>query len=78
MTIDLQEFCARCQRVTPSIATSLPNGTEFTCATCGCQVDYLINEEPDYGRCELCSHPLDEDEHYVCDDCWMDEEDYGF
>lgn len=72
--IPLTEFCQRCQRVTPSTMTRHQNGTEFNCQTCGYQVDYLIDDdEPDFGRCDLCNHPLAENEFEICDECWSDD-----
>lgn len=44
---DLNDFCTRCQSTTPSKVVQHPSGTEFLCAVCGSQVDFLHADEPD-------------------------------
>jgi hypothetical protein len=44
---DYQELCLRCGKVTPSKVVCHASGTEFLCAVCGNQVDFLHDEEDD-------------------------------
>lgn len=69
----MSEFCINCEKVTASVTRSHPSGTEFRCATCGDQVDFLHDDGPDdtaIGSCEECGTNLYADDHpEFCDQC---------
>ena len=73
----LNEFCPQCQQVTASRIVSHPSGTEYLCAECGTQVDFLVGDDADYymeptGSCEECGCNLygDWDKwNSLCDTC---------
>jgi hypothetical protein len=41
----LREYCMRCEGTTKTNVVHHASGTEFVCAACGGQVDFLHNEE---------------------------------
>lgn len=58
------EFCNRCQKVTPSRVVYHDCGTEFLCAVCGWQVDFLHNDDGPPEDCEDNGEPVGS-----CDEC---------
>jgi DNA-directed RNA polymerase subunit RPC12/RpoP len=74
----MQEFCIRCNRVTPSVTRSHASGTEYLCSICGNQVDFEIDDDYEdddsepVGSCDRCGVNIyrDEDDGSgLCDLC---------
>ena len=67
-----KEYCFRCKQDQPTRSISHPSGTEWVCAICGWQVDFMHNEdEPDredwegnepVGSCSWCDTNIYRDE----------------
>lgn len=75
------EFCYRCQKVTPSRSVDHHSGTEWLCAVCGWQVDFDCADDCHFdgeddgepvGSCENCEtniYPSEDDGSGLCDQC---------
>ena len=69
----LNEFCPQCQQVTASRIVSHPSGTEYLCAECGTQVDFLAGDDVEEymeptGSCEDCGCDV-YGQYDMCDTC---------
>ena len=64
------DYCTRCRSVMPSHRVRHAGGTEFVCAVCGAQTDFLHDEEEEedandvIGCCETCGANI-----YVAGQC---------
>jgi transcription elongation factor Elf1 len=71
----MSEHCNHCERLTETVTKQHATGTEFLCAVCGHQQDFLHDDVPDdsnepIGSCENCGTNLYEgDDPDLCDQC---------
>ena len=71
----MSEHCNHCERLTETISKQHPSGTEFLCAVCGHQQDFLHDEPSDdldepHGSCSNCGTNLyGDDGPDLCDQC---------
>ena len=70
----MSEFCSQCNEVTKSRVVEHPSGTEWLCAVCGYQVDFMDSGDDEasepVGSCDDCGTNLyEDDDPELCDQC---------